>query len=238
LPVERSSKRRKNSKKKFNETIVCEFEEESMGKPNKHRYYCTFLDLYEIGKKVQKNHFSTFENFKLNLEAMQLKQSTKIDRLIAVDAVRTKLTPYNFQMHTALKVINEMNSNAILADEVGLGKTIEAGLVMKELLLREEVNSILVVSPKSLLTQWKNEMAEKFGESFAIANYPGERADLELDNRIICSHNFLARKIDEFENRTWDLVVVDEAHAFRNTQSKSRASIASLRKNHLLLRFV
>jgi SNF2 family DNA or RNA helicase len=236
LPVDKSSKRRKNSKKKVNETIVCEFEEEtSTGKSNKHRYYCTFLDLYEIGKKVQKNQFSTFENFKLNLEAMQLKQSTKIDRLIAVDAVRTKLTPYNFQMHTALRVINEMNSNAILADEVGLGKTIEAGLVMKELLLREEVNSILVVAPKSLLTQWKNEMAEKFGESFVIANYPGERADLELDNRIICSHNFLARKIDEFENRTWDLVVVDEAHAFRNTQSKSRASIASLRKNHLLL---
>ena len=96
-----------------------------------------------------------------------------------MDAIRTKLIPYNFQMQTALQVINEMNGNAILADEVGLGKTIEAGLIMKELLLREEINSILIVSPKSLLSQWKNEMAEKFGEAFSIANNPGERVDLE-----------------------------------------------------------
>ena len=62
-----------------------------------------------------------------------------------------------------------------LADEVGLGKTIEAGLIMKELLLREEINSILIVSPKSLLSQWKTEMSEKFGETFSIANNPKEQ---------------------------------------------------------------
>ena len=82
-------------------------------------------------------------------------------------------------MQIALQVINEMNGNAILADEVGLGKTIEAGLIMKELLLRDEINSILIVAPKSLLSQWKTEMAEKFGETFSIAN----NHKVNLENR-------------------------------------------------------
>jgi SNF2 family DNA or RNA helicase len=171
----------------------------------------------------------------LNLEALQLKHTDKIDRLISLDVIRSKLIPYNFQMHTALQVINEMNGNAILADEVGLGKTIEAGLIMKELLLREEINSILIVSPKSLMSQWKTEMNEKFGETFAIANNPKEHVDLKSDDRIICSHNLLARKYDELASRTWDLMVVDEAHAFRNTHSKGRVCLSNLRKNHFLL---
>ena len=128
-----------------------------------------------------------------------------------------------------------MNANAILADEVGLGKTIEAGLIMKELLLREEINSILIVAPKSLLSQWKSEMTEKFGETFLIANKPGERANFKTGNRIFCSHTLLPRKFDEISKRTWDLVVVDEAHAFRNTHSKGRNCLSELRKNHLLL---
>jgi SNF2 family DNA or RNA helicase len=138
-------------------------------------------------------------------------------------------------MQTALQVINEMNGNAILADEVGLGKTIEAGLIMKELLLRGEINSILIVSPKSLLSQWKTEMSEKFGENFAIANYPGEHADLKADDKIICSHSLMPRKFELLASRTWDLIVVDEAHAFRNTHSKGRGCLGNLRKNHFLM---
>ena len=179
-------------------TVSCEFEEENTsGEKTKHRYTCTFSDPFNIKEQIQKNRFHTFQDFQLNLEALKLKQTAKIDRLIAVDAIRTKLVPYNFQLQTALQVINEMNANAILADEVGLGKTIEAGLIMKELLLREEINSILIVSPKSLLSQWKSEMAEKFGETFLIANKPGERANFKTGNRIICSHTLLPRKFDE-----------------------------------------
>ena len=143
-----------------------EYEDEMAGKNTKQHYTCTYSDPYNIRELVAKNRFQPFQAFRLNMEALKLKQTQKIDRLIAVDAIRTKLVPYNFQLKTALQVINEMNANAILADEVGLGKTIEAGLIMKELLLREEINSILIVAPKSLLTQWKSEMQEKFGETF------------------------------------------------------------------------
>jgi SNF2 family DNA or RNA helicase len=215
-------------------TLSCEFEEQLVaGKKIKHRYSITFSDPHNLRKLIQTKKFSEFLKFQLNLNAIQIKHSGKIDKLIALDEIRTKVIPYNFQMQLALQVINEMNGNAILADEVGLGKTIEAGLIMKELLLRDEINSILIVSPKSLLSQWKSEMVEKFGENFAIANC--KRVNLETADRIICSHNLLYRKYDELASRTWDLIVVDEAHAFRNTHSKGRAALAKIRKNHLLL---
>jgi SNF2 family DNA or RNA helicase len=222
--------------KSIEKTLVCEFEEENLtGENAKHSYTCSFSDPYNVRKLIETKKFSPLGKLRLNLEALRLKHTGKIDRLISLDAIRTKLIPYNFQMQTALRVINEMNGNAILADEVGLGKTIEAGLIMKELLLREEIDSILVVSPKSLLSQWKTEMAEKFGESFSIANNPREHVNLETDDRIICSHNLLARKFDQLASRTWDLVVIDEAHTFRNTHSKGRACLGNLRKNHFLL---
>jgi SNF2 family DNA or RNA helicase len=236
---EKTRKTKKNSSGngKVEEKVVsCEFEEETAaGKKVKHRYTCTYSDPYNIKKLVTANNYSSFQKFKLNLDALQIRNTGKIDHLIALDAIRTKLVPYNFQMQTALQVINEMNANAILADEVGLGKTIEAGLIMKELVLRGEINSILIISPKSLLSQWKAEMSEKFGENFAIANYPGERVNLKVDNKIICSHSLLPRKFEEIASRTWDLIVVDEAHAFRNTHSKGRGCLGNLRKNHFLM---
>jgi SNF2 family DNA or RNA helicase len=210
-----------------------ELEEETSGAKTRHKYYCSFSDPYNIKELVEAKAFSSLQNFQLQMKALRLKQTNKIDKLISADSLKAKLIPYNFQMKLALQVINEMNSNAILADEVGLGKTIEAGLIMKELLLREEINSILIISPKSLLAQWKTEMFEKFGEAFTIAN--NHKVNLKTANRIICSHNLLTRKIDDLASRTWDLVVVDEAHAFRNAHSKGRVSLSNLRKNHFLL---
>ncbi len=237
--AEKASRHKKapvESVKSPEKTFFGEYEEDTQaGKKTKHKYFLSFSDPYNIKKQIETKRFSKFQTFQLNLEALQIKQTGKIDRLISLDAIHSKLIPYNFQMQTALQVINEMNGNAILADEVGLGKTIEAGIIMKELLLREEINSILIVSPKSLLSQWKAEMSEKFSETFTIANNSKEHVNLKIDDRIICSHNLLARKFDEVASRTWDLIVVDEAHTFRNTHSKGRACLANLRKNHFLL---
>jgi SNF2 family DNA or RNA helicase len=210
----------------------CEIESTSAEK-DKFDFLYSYSDPNNIRRLVETRRFSNFEDFRLNLEAINFKQSDRIDRLISVNALRAKIIPYNFQMQLALKVINEMNANAILADEVGLGKTIEAGLILKELLLREEINSVLIACPKSLLTQWKAEMSEKFSENFTIAN--SHRINFKSANRLICSHNLLMRKFDEVASRPWDLVVVDEAHAFRNVHSKGRVCLANLGKNHLLL---
>jgi SNF2 family DNA or RNA helicase len=236
LSVKPKTKSKKQISTPEQATVVYEIDEENPhGKKAKHHYTVTYSNPIDIKKRVQNANYASLKSFQLSIEASQLKQIDKIDHLISADAIRTKLIPYNFQLHTALQVINEMNSNAILADEVGLGKTIEAGLIMKELLLREEVNSVLIIAPKSLLSQWKSEMAEKFDESFSIINGGGKRINLASDNRMICSHNMLLKKQEVLASRTWDLVMVDEAHAFRNTHSKGRAALSDLRKNHLLL---
>jgi SNF2 family DNA or RNA helicase len=234
-PLRNQRKKPATMTKSPEKTVTCELEEETSDKKAVHKYSYSFSDPFNIKQLIEKKKFTKFQAFKLNLEALKIRHTGKIDSLIALNAVKAKLTPYNFQMQTALQVINEMNGNAILADEVGLGKTIEAGLIMKELLLRGEINSILVVSPKSLLSQWKTEMSEKFGENFSIANIPKDHVNFETDERIICSHNLLAKKFDVISKRNWDLVVVDEAHAFRNTHSKGRACLNNLRKNHFLL---
>ncbi|MCW3996771.1 MAG: DEAD/DEAH box helicase [Candidatus Bathyarchaeota archaeon] len=228
--------KRKIKKALDQKTTVVEYRK-VMGKTGEdasHGYFFSFSDPHNLKRMVQKKSYTSFLNFRLSIEAHSFRQTARIDKLISVDAIRVKLVPYDFQLRTALQVINEMNGNAILADEVGLGKTIEAGLIMKEMLLREEISSVLIVSPKSLLTQWKAEMDEKFGEDFEIANNH-RNVNIKTDNRIICSHGFLTRKYDEFASRTWDLIVVDEAHVFRNLQSKGRTCIANLRKNHFLL---
>ncbi len=157
--------------KPVEKVVTCEFDELTVeGETAKHKYTCSFSDPFDIRTLVETKKFTPLRKFQLNLDALDIKNQEKIDKLFSLDAVRTKLVPYNVQMQLALQVINDMNGNAILADEVGLGKTIEAGLIMKEFLLREEINSILIISPKSLLSQWKAEMAEKFGEAFLIAN--------------------------------------------------------------------
>ena len=194
----------------------------------------TYSDPNNIRKLIENNQFSSFDKFILNLKAREIKSIGSIDRLLSIDFLRTKLDPYPFQMRVALSVLQEMNANAILADEVGLGKTIEAGLILKELIVRGIVSSILIIVPKSLMKQWKDEMLNKFGERFIKTNDP-EFVSFETDDKVICSSSVLVRRSKDIEKKRWDLVIVDEAHTFRNLRSKGRESLARIHRHYLLL---
>src|SRR4029079_5479018 len=111
----------------------------------------------------------------------------------------------------------------LLADEVGLGKTIEAGLVIKELKARGMANRVLVLAPSGIVSQWQFELKTKFNEVFAHynrstveylkANHPGENVWTVNDN-VIVSTSFAAHDEDrrrEIVLAGWDLVVIDEA---------------------------
>ena len=116
-----------------------------------------------------------------------------------------------------------LSKGAILADEVGLGKTIEAGLVLSQK-WTEGKRRILIVGPASLRKQWAQEIEEKFFlPSFIIEsrNYNqilknGGRRPFEQPAIVICSFQFAARYADELMVTPWDLVVIDEAHRLRN----------------------
>ena len=116
-----------------------------------------------------------------------------------------------------------LSKGAILADEVGLGKTIEAGLVLAQK-WTEGKRCILVVTPANLRKQWSQELADKFFLPTTILearNYnklkkDGARRPFEQENLVICSFQFAARNADELMVIPWDLVVIDEAHRLRN----------------------
>ena len=108
--------------------------------------------------------------YRLRLEAEQLRLASGFDRLVCLDATRIERLAH--QQDTALRVLRDMRGRALLADEVGLGKTIEAGIVMKELLVRGLIHRVLVLVPASLTRQWQEELETKFGESFLIVKKP------------------------------------------------------------------
>jgi ERCC4-related helicase len=112
---------------------------------------------------------------------------------------------------------------AILADEVGLGKTIEAGLVLAQK-WTEGKRRILIICPANLRKQWSQEMAEKFflpttileSASYNRLRKDGVRQPFEQPTIVICSYQFAARQSDELMVTKWDLAVIDEAHRLRS----------------------
>lgn len=116
-----------------------------------------------------------------------------------------------------------LSKGAILADEVGLGKTIEAGLVLAQK-WTEGKRRILVITPANLRKQWSQEIEEKFFLPTGILearNYnklkkEGARRPFEQAHIVICSYQFAARHADELMIIPWSLVVIDEAHRLRN----------------------
>ncbi len=158
-------------------------------------------------------------------EQITLKRSeSSVDGLAsAMSGVKVDLNPH--QVDAALFAIKSPLSNgALLADEVGLGKTIEAGLVLAQY-WSERKRRILLIVPASLRMQWRAELSEKFYIDSVImesANFNKERKagkvnPFEVSNQVvICSYNFASRKAIEIKNVPWDLVIMDEAHKLRN----------------------
>ena len=128
-----------------------------------------------------------------------------------------------------------LSKGVILADEVGLGKTIEAGLVLCQYWATGR-KKIIIICPASLRKQWSFELADKFGidnEILDTKNYNEHNRDGRkpfLQNKIvICSYNFAARKKDEIKLTGFDLAVIDEAHKLRNVYKKNSKTAHSIR---------
>ncbi len=147
-------------------------------------------------------------------------------------------TPFDYQQETAATVLRRMRGRAILADEVGLGKTIEAGLIAAELRMRGLADRTLVITPAGLVEQWRDELERKFGLPTAILSGNDAIPDGRGNQPVLLASLAAARR-DPLKTRLtatgWDLVIADEAHRLRSTRSASGRLVRALSSRFLLL---
>ena len=143
------------------------------------------------------------------------------------------------QIETVRRVLRHFRGGVLLADEVGLGKTIEAGLLLREYLLRGMIKRVLILVPPALVSQWSDELSTKFGLDFATAESGQSITDAfwrETD-RVLASLS-LAKSVRHFEAVTacpWDLVIVDEAHHCRNRATRNWQLVNALQRRRMFL---
>jgi SNF2 family DNA or RNA helicase len=187
-------------------------------------------DLVHVNKQHESNkHFISYVAV-----AAKIANAQKEDVLLA--PIESNVIPLPHQLKALNKAMSRKQIRYLFADEVGLGKTIEAGLVMRELKLRGMAKRILVCAPKGLVSQWVSEMSTHFNESFHLL-LPGEQKPIdEHDNvwlrhdQVICPvdsikpienrkgwslkqvHEYNKHRFDDLLAAGWDLIIIDEAH--------------------------
>ncbi len=179
------------------------------------------------------------EAVQLALQAYRLSFRTTYDQLLCLPTLRDVRSLW-YQEDTARKVMKNFRGRAILADEVGLGKTIEAGLILKEYLLRGLVKTALVLAPSSLVPQWQEELAGKFGLAFVSTQDELFRQDPERfwgEPFILASLQTVRsrRHFPAVTSRAYDLVVVDEAHHLKNRATQNWKLVNAIQKTFLLM---
>lgn len=172
--------------------------------------------------------------------AAKLQDALEDNLLLA--PIQSSVIPLPHQLYALNRAVGQDRIRYLLADEVGLGKTIEAGLVLRELKLRGRAKRILVVAPKGLVRQWQAEMRQHFGEPFhfiepsslaALRQWRGDSAEdnaWRMHDQVICAldsvkplesrrgwsldqiQTYNRERFEDLVSAAWDLVIIDEAH--------------------------
>lgn len=188
----------------------------------------------EMVERIEKD--GPWGNWELYKLAVEIENHTIIPEFEGLQAPvhLPDLTPLPHQLEVARQVVENMNGKAILADEVGLGKTIEAGLILKEYMIRGLVKKVLILVPASLVSQWAMELNTKFHIP-AIAqkkSYVWEQFDVvvsSIDTAKRAPHKDIINQLN------YDLIIIDEAHKLKNNKTKNYEFVQNLKKRFCLL---
>ncbi|MBU8827083.1 DEAD/DEAH box helicase [Mycolicibacterium goodii] len=177
-----------------------------------------------LGEQLKAAGFDPFELVELRLQGEELATLDDFEELLAVDVANVDRMPH--QEAVARHALSRLRGRAVLADEVGLGKTVEAGLAIKELTLRGLAKRVLILCPAPLRDQWREEMSHKFDLDFDVA-YRG--ADVRKQDKLILSLTLGRSAAEKLTKTPWDIVILDEAHrAAGEGARKTRELITSL----------
>lgn len=201
----------------------------------------SFSDDDFILEKVEQKKFGSSDVAKLKIDAISLEKNTELNGLVSYDLIKDNLT-YKLKHQTdgALHILREMNGSALLADEVGLGKTITTGMVIKECIVRGLINKVLILTPPSLVDQWVAELDEKFNLKFKVIE---NESDWDNSDLVIASIDKV-KTFDKEQGRfrhqrahdiPWDLLIIDEAHKLKQKSSTRWRFVDRMQKKRFLL---
>lgn len=157
------------------------------------------------------------EDFFLNVEAERIRLAYEFDPILAVTTSQIQPLPHQIEAVYDY-ALQSPKVRFLIADDAGAGKTVMAGLIIKELQYRRMANRILIVVPGHLKYQWQREMKEKFDTNFTLINRDLMRSSMvdvwETNNHCISTIDFLKQDdiLNSLKGNHWDLVVADEAH--------------------------
>jgi len=187
----------------------------------------------ELQQRLDRNGpWDDWTMYQLAVEAEQSKLIGSFDDLQCMRSL-PELEPMPHQITAARKVLHEMSGRAILADEVGLGKTIEAGLILKEYMVRGLVRKALILVPASLVLQWVRELNSKLG----IAAVAQKKAHTWQYDVVVASIDTAKRDPhrDILLAQDYDMLIIDEAHKLKNKKTTNYQFVGQLRKKYCLL---
>lgn len=207
--------------------------------PRLEAHFTTSMDFSSLDSIRLSGAVDPLHWYRLRGELTRLGLFQGFDELLCLPTLQGVETHW-YQVETVRKVLKQYRGRVLLADEVGLGKTIEAGMALKEYILRGMADRVLILTPAALVGQWREEMVEKFGIDCATTHDSLLRADPEAfwaQKKVIASIAAARRKDHAalLANNNYDVVIVDEAHHLRDQSSASYRLVNSLQKRFLLL---
>jgi SNF2 family DNA or RNA helicase len=194
----------------------------------------------ELIQRAESGIDEPYALYLLNRQAQSLSLRPTFETLVAPELAHAVI-PYDHQLNTVRRVLSRMRGRALLCDEVGLGKTIEAGLILLELLVRGLVRSVLILTPPGLVGQWQHEMASKFHQQFTTSDEESFRSDgpeaWHRHPRIIASLALAKRDphAAAILSRAFDLLIVDETYHLRNRTTLAWQFVRQIRTRYCLL---
>ena len=197
------------------------------------------IDRASFQKALSAGQAAAYNQYEVALTAQRIRFSDSFENLICLPNIQNVQSLW-YQEETARKVLKSFRGRALLSDEVGLGKTIEAGIILKEYIQRGMVKSALILTPTPLVSQWKEELKTKFDLDFPST----DDSDFRKKGHRFWEHPFILASINQAKSkrnfktvtgREYGMVIVDEAHHLKNRNTLNWKLVNALKKRFLLL---
>ena len=196
-----------------------------------------FVDTFGVKNKIRKLIFNEPKDLENILKAHEIINAQQTRNLTIQNSLKSKISIFEHQIMAAHRVKFDLNGRVLLADEVGLGKTIEAGILLKEYFTTGMIHNALILTPPALRTQWQEELGTKFELDFVTNKDDSRFKGYDKHSMLISSLSsaIQPKNAHILKQIEWDVVLIDEAHRLKNESTKAHKFVKELQKKFIFL---